>query len=576
MWRANVNRFLGVLACVGLICSGGLAPAQAPAVGAAQGNASVLAQPALVVAFSGFDSLKSDVAMLGELTNNPDLLASFEGSIALFTHQQGLAGLDTGRPWGALGTFTGTEAQAVAFVPVTDLSHLLDALEGLVGTPEDVGDGIQLVTFRGVELFVKQQGNWAFVAQARESLVGLPADPSALLSGLHQEYDLAIRLNVQNIPQNLRDQAIDQIRNVARLATVRQSGQTEEDFRQQQQNVEMQLAALSMVLEQVDHVTVGLLLDGKTRRLVIDLGVELTEAVAQLAGNLGAATAPASAVAGAGLPGALASLHVNLSNGGNAQELAGVAAQLQTLRTEWLEGIERDAQIQDPRLKTLLKQLVSDLTDEMQATAAKGQLALAASVNGQTPVTVLAGVQVADGARLEAAIKRFVQEGKEIQGFPPVRLDAAEYNGVRFHTLSLPTAEVLPNNAPAKQLLGPTFDVTLAFGPQSAYLAVGANGLDHIKKAVDLSANAEATASLPPFKASISLGQLASLLSRQPNSNPMLAMMALQLGNAGQDHLHLSLVPHGRGVRYRLEAEEGLLRVLAGWAGIFAAQRGTQ
>lgn len=568
-----MNRLLGVLACVGLIWSSGLAPAQAPVAGAAQGNASVLARPALVVAFSGFDNLKSDVAMLGELTNNPDLLASFEASISLITHQQGLAGLDTTRPWGALGAFTGTEAQAVAFVPVTDLSDLLDALEGLVGTPENLEDGIQWIAAGNVELFIKQQGNWAFVAQAREALHDLPADPSALLFDLHQEYDLAIRLNVQNIPQNLRDQAIDQIRNVARLAAVRQAGQTEEQFRQQQQHVEMQLFALSLALEAVDHVTVGLLLDGKTRHLVIDLGVELTDAPAPLAGNLGAATAPGSAVAGASLPGALASLHLNLSNGGKEQEPAAVAAQLQTLRTQWLEGIERDTQVQDPKLKALLRQLVYDVTDEMQATAAKGQLALAASLTGQGPVTAVAGVQVADGARLEAAIKRFAQGGKEIQGFPPVRLDVAEYNGVRFHTLSLPTAEVFPNNPPAKQLLGPTFDITLAFGSQFAYLAVGASGLDLIKKAIHLSANTEGAASLPPFKASISLGQLANLLSRQPNSNPMLAMMALQLGNAGQDHLHLSLVPHERGVRYRLEAEEGLLRVLAGWAGIFAAQR---
>lgn len=570
-----MNRLLGVLACVGCFWFGGVALAQAPAPAAEQVEASALAKPALVVAFSGFDNLKSDVAMLGELTNNPDLLASFEGSIALLTNQQGLAGLDTGRPWGALGAFTGTEApQAVAFVPVTNLSHLLDALDGLVGTPEDVGDGIQAIAVGNAQLFVKQQGNWAFVAQARESLQNLPADPSSLLDGLHQEYDLAVRINVQNIPQNLRDQAVDQIRNVARLATVRQSGQTEEEFRQVQQNVEMQLAALSMALEQVDHVTVGVLVDGKTRRLAIDVGVESTEAASQLAAKLAGATAPTSAVAGACLAGALASLHLNLSNGGNADDAAVLAAQFQTLRTAWLENIDQNAQIQDPKLKALLRQLVSDLTDEMEATAAKGQFALAASVSGQAPVAAVVGVQVADGARLEAAIKRFVQGGKEVQGFPTVQLDAAKSNGLRFHTLSIPTAEVFPEDASAKQLLGPTIDITLAFGPQSAYLAVGTGGIDLIKKAVELSANTEAVASLPPFKASISLGQLANLLAQQPNSNPMMAMMALQLGNTGQDHLNLSLLPHGRGMRLRLEAEEGLLRVLAGWAGFFAAQRG--
>mgnify|MGYP000339064664 CR=1 FL=1 len=184
---------------------------------------------------------------------------------------------------------------------------------------------------------------------------GLPEDPSPLLAGLHQDYDLAVRLSVQNIPQNLRDQAIDQIRNVARLATVRQSGQAEEEFRQQQQNVEMQLAALSLVLEQVDHVTLGLLVDGKARKLAIDVGLEFTEAAVQQAGGAPLATAPASLVAGAMLPGALGALHFNVA--GPAEQAAGLAAPIQTLRTEWLENIEQDTKIHDPRLKALLKQL---------------------------------------------------------------------------------------------------------------------------------------------------------------------------------------------------------------------------
>lgn len=561
-----MNRLVAGLVCAGLVWSAAVAPAQN------QAEDSVLARPALVVAFSGYDALKSDVAMLGELTNNPNLLASFEGTIAMLTHQQGLAGLDSGRPWGVLGAFTGTQAQAVAFVPVTDVSHLLDALEGVVGPPEDLGNGIQRIETPNMALFVKQQGNWAYIAQALEALEGLPKDPSPLLAGLHQDYDLAVRLSVQNIPQNLRDQAIDQIRNVARLATVRQSGQTEEEFRQQQQNVEMQLAALSLVLEQVDHVTLGLLVDGKARKLAIDVGLEFTEAAVQQAGGAALATAPASLVAGAMLPGALGALHFNVA--GPAEQAAGLAAPIQTLRTEWLENIEQDTKIHDPRLKALLKQLVIDLTDEMQATAARGQFALAASVSGQTPLGVVVGIQVADGARLEAAIKRFMEGGKQIPGFPAVKLDAAEYNGARFHKLSLPTAEVFPNDESARKLFGPTFDATLAFGPQTAYLAIGPKGVELVKQALDLSSKTEAVAELPPFKASISLGQLAGLLSQQPNSNPMLAMMALQLGNAGQDHLHLTIAPYGRGVRYRLEAEEGLLRVLASWGGIFAAQRG--
>jgi hypothetical protein len=50
------------------------------------------------------------------------------------------------------------------------------------------------------------------VAQSQEHLGGLPADPVALLGDMPQKYNIAARLMVQNVPEELRRMAIDEIK----------------------------------------------------------------------------------------------------------------------------------------------------------------------------------------------------------------------------------------------------------------------------------------------------------------------------------------------------------------------------
>src|SRR6185437_15131328 len=95
-------------------------------------------------AFSGYAELKRDLEYLGTLSGNPDMAQGLEQLLMLFTQNQGLAGLDQARPWGASLSITddGSQFPALAFLPVTDLKELLDALSGLIGEAADAGDGI--------------------------------------------------------------------------------------------------------------------------------------------------------------------------------------------------------------------------------------------------------------------------------------------------------------------------------------------------------------------------------------------------------------------------------------------------
>ena len=69
------------------------------------------------------------------------------------------------------------------FVPVTDLDQALAALEPQLGEPNDAGDGVFEFS-DPVPTFVKQEGDWAFIANSFESLAELPANPVELLGAM--------------------------------------------------------------------------------------------------------------------------------------------------------------------------------------------------------------------------------------------------------------------------------------------------------------------------------------------------------------------------------------------------------
>src|SRR5687768_8753290 len=109
-------------------------------------------------------------------------------------------GMDKKRPAGLYVVPKDGDFHAIAFIPVSDLKQLLEIHKEYIGEPRDAGGGI-LEIGMDRSAFVKEQGGWAFVAESSEHLTGLPQDPVKLLGDLPKNYNLAIRIMVQNVPQ---------------------------------------------------------------------------------------------------------------------------------------------------------------------------------------------------------------------------------------------------------------------------------------------------------------------------------------------------------------------------------------
>jgi hypothetical protein len=521
-------------------------------------------KPVIVAAFSGYGELKRDLEYLGTLSGNPDMTKGLEQVLMLYTQNQGLAGLDPARPWGASVSITGDGSQfpALAFLPVTDLKQLLDATSALLGEAVEAGDDIYEIKKGASAFFITQKGKWAYIGQQKSALDDVPGDPLKQLRGLDKTYDLAVSIYVQSIPQALRDMAADLIKQglEARL----QQNADDEQAELQGQIARRQAEAVVKGINEIDQITLGLNIDGKGSRTFVDIAVtavEGSDSAKQFAAETTEATG--SRFASVLRPDAILSLHLNSpvsdDEEGQAEEV------LKTLGEQLGDAIDDEDDLSDDQ-KEKSKELVGKLLEQIEETLEEeGRINAGLAVVGTQKLTLALGALVADAKKLEDVVKQFATMAAEDQDLPKPKWNVEKYKSHRFHALSVPLPDDDDNDnaEKLKQAFGDPLKVSLAFGEKTFYLGLGEAGVDTLKELIDNSA--QTPDKLSPLTISLALAPLLKFAAAQ-TGNPMAAVMAQGL-TPGKDRIKITLEPIDNGVRYRIEAEEGINKLLGAWMG---------
>ena len=530
-------------------------------------------KPVAVISFSGYAELKRDLEYLGETSGNPDMVKQLEGLLTFFTQGQGLAGLDQDKPWGAAAALPEGGFGApnlLVFLPVSDLQKLLGALAQLTGEPVDKGDGILEIKKESNSVYVKEQDGWAYVAQMPDALGKLPADPLKLLGGLNEQYDLALRLNIQNVPQALRDFAVDAMKQqVERSLQQAQENADDDDVQLQPQIARHQVETLGKAINEIDAITLGWSIDSEGKRALIDLNMTAVEG-SDTAKQLSSVSNSASKFAGFLMPEALLTAHIN--SVAQESDIEQSLAMLGQLRSHIMDSIDEDEDLPDDESKDLVKKLVGEALEVAEATVKNGRFNGGLTVRGEGPLTIVAGGTVADGEKLEEVAKKFIKLAENEPDVPEVKLNVDEHKGVKFHTATIPLPDD-EDGEKAKQILGDEALVTVGFGPDSFYVALGDDGLESIKAVMDKSAEG-ASEELPPLEISLALAPLMKFAAQQEDANPGVAMIAESLKEGGADHLKITVRPIENGVQYEIEGEEGIIKLIGSGAKLAQAAGG--
>lgn len=535
-----------LLATLGLVLAlSPLAPAKAQDI-----------KPVAVVSIASWEKLKADSIYLAELVGQKE---TAEPSINF--GQIFLNGIDLKRPAGAYVTMSpaGTP-QVVAFIPVTKLDTVLKTFEGQIGKPSDAGNGVkQFDTPTGDSVYVKEVKGWAFVTNDEETLDSLPADPVALLGKLPAMYDIAIQANVHDIPQELRQTAVDAIQSGLDRGLEQNAGN--DDDRELTEKVgRMSAQQFTQMIEELNEVTIGWGVDKTLKATYIDFTMTAVDGSA-LAQQMNLLKDAKSGFAGFLLPSS--AMNLNGVTQMSKNDIEQYMTMLGLLQERAGKEIDNDAGL-DANQRTAAKNLLGDFISVLTDTVKAGKIDYgAALVLDEKTLNFAGGILVADGKKLETAFAKLVDLAKNEPDFPDVKLNVGKHGNVNLHTITVD----LPADADddARELFGgDKVNITLGTAPKALYLAFGKDGQAVMKQAIDASAM-KASQTVPPSQVNFFLKPImAFAASMDKSGNPQVQSAAKAFAEAeqGSDEVNLVSKPIPNGVLGRLQVSEGVLKLI--------------
>ncbi len=552
-----------------LLAACGLVVAVVAAMPSAQAQSAAEMKPLGEVVFSSIDELMGDVDFIGSLAGQPDASKMVEQTLQMFTQNKGLAGLDRTKPIGVIVQTDGEMPTGAVCVPVTDLNALLDVAKGFGITVAEAENGLQQLTGpNGQNLFVKNAGGWALISMMPQMLEAIPVDPAATLGKLAEEYDLAFRVHMQNMPETYRQQAIDAMSQGAQQGMTRTDDETDEEYKAREEQVAVQLEELKRFINELDQFTFGMSVDGEQQRAFIDFAYTAVPGT-KLAADVAANSNVTTNFAGFIQPEAAMSLTVSSKMTG--ADAAQLDQMVETLRMQAAKAIDDDDdELNNDEAKTQVKAGVNDFIDALKATLQAGAIDGGASLEmAPDAVTFVAGAFVADPAKVESGLKKIVDGAKaekpEKIEEADVKWSAEKHEDVTFHTASIPIEGDDDDDQAARKVFGDTLNMAVGIGEKAVYFAMGRDALDAVKKIIDDSAASPAKATVP-MEMSVALGQIMNAAQgfADEDDKPQIAMIADMLQNeaAGRDHVRINAQPIENGIRMRIEAEEGVLRAI--------------
>lgn len=517
-------------------------------------------KPLVTVSFAGYDKLISDIAMIGKLGGNPNLGKQLEMLMLMLPQGEGSKGplaLDTKQPWGAVVSNQGSMPAIYAFVPVSDIKPMIELAKSQSGQDIKADGDVYQIPVSGKIMFATQKGNWAFIADTKERLAKVDADPASLLGDLPKRYDLAIRASLKNMPAEYRAQLVAQLRAGAEVGMQQQPNESDEEYALRANVAKQGIQQLTTFVNEMDNVLLGWNIDAKSKSTYLDL--ELTaQPSTKLAEQLAQAKPGKTKFAGLLLPGAA----VTLNSVGvlSDNDVAQVKSALATLRKK--AGTELESQDLPKDQVKLAQELLGDVIDVLEKTAATKKTDAAMSLMlDPNALTFVAGTSVADGAKLEKTLQKLLDEVKKNEeAAAAVEMKSETYQGVTLHVLSMPTPD-----AELATMVGDTFELVVGIADDKLLLAAGRDAADTLKKGIDGLASA-AGKEVPAMQITLAAKPIAQFVAQVGNDEQTKAtasMLAGLLERAGEkDHITLTTSPISQGVRVRLEVEEGLLQVL--------------
>ena len=448
--------------------------AVSPATLSAQdsGAAEVVAtDPVVVVSLGSIDKLMQDVGYLTGAVGQAQAGGMFSMMVGTFTQ-----GIDKSKPIGILLPLVNDEPQPIALIPTADVKTLLRRLEGQTGPADELKDGTLVIAIGANTVFIRQTDNWAVLAPKKSLLDLAPADPMSVFEGLGNNYDLSFRIQMQEVPPELRDMVVTQLRQGFEQAMAQQGNAEAAATREV---TEGSLQQLEQLIEDTDELVFGFNIDQEAKEVVFDTTFKAV-AGSDLAKVQNGQQPIPSRFASVIRPDAASYYHVatSISQEGIDQVNSTLHGYFSALENT-IAGESNLSGEDLADLTELLERvggLVISSIEEGKADA--GALLLADKEDFQ----FVLGAFVSDGNEAAEIVKDLADKVKDERGAPTFKFDQSTHNGITMHVIE---ADVPEDEDEARRVFGDTLRVHIGTGDKAVYVAVGSESEALMKSLID-------------------------------------------------------------------------------------------
>lgn len=469
-----------------------------------------------------------------------------------------MPGIDGERPWGMTVLTDEVNIVPLAFLPVTDLDAYLEFVKKYNGDRvNETEDGLYEINLTDTEtMFLKLDGDWAFIGQGPHNLETLP-NPDEILGDLPSQHDAGMRITFEEFPAFLRDMLLDSSDRLGDVVPIdglnSMLGMLGDDPGE----------ALSILLTQIREVTIGMSIDAESHSASFEMNVIPVE-------GSGAANEFAALGEGTSRFGTLIEddsafmMHVTIDQ--MTPGMIDMAHQaVEDYHAQVTTVIETTEKTDQDREREIFGEILASFTSILSDTIDTGKVDMAMRMSGSaTKFTMVGGTTIADHEPVDAMIKRIAELSDGDPGIESVTLDVAEQDGVAIHAFKFASKagqEASTGASMMATLFGDSAQMYVAVSEDAFMFSFGVDGLEQLKAAI-----APSEKVVPPMEMVMELKSLFELASGSVGDNQQMQMamgiMKMQMALV-DSHTKLSVAPSSDGLTVKGEAKEGIMKLVA-------------
>ncbi|MCE2796208.1 MAG: hypothetical protein LW816_12855 [Planctomyces sp.] len=472
-------------------------------------------RPLLTITFSGADRFMAKSKYIFEASEHSEVFGIIENFMK--DSMNNLEGFNRGKPFGIMGYLPVAIPplpEFVAFVPVDSVeaaTKLVEKAPVVISKGSEEGQYEVIGPNRTFPVLMRD--GYAFIPLGNQPdkkiLERAFPDPADLLAGQAQEFDAAVRLDVESIPVATRTLLYGLINSGISTQLQQRDGEAEGAYRIRRTEGERGLAALKMLFMDCQKITFGVNISEEEQAVNLDMVIDAIKGSQMLKEMFSSTERPSYFIP---LLDENAAVSVSISSLMADREKEAYGEMMEGFRMEVARLIEENKLGPVPDENSPIGQAMTAI----QKTLQEGHMDIFAQFyrDSAGKLAIVWAGRVQDGEAINAGamdVLTRLKDIEQVQNMGELQINAGEHHGVMLHRLNF---AIQPPEAVA--VFGDNVGMTMGMGATAIWGVIGGEeSTATLKSVMDKLEEAQATAAdqrTPPnFRVIINVNQLVEM-----------------------------------------------------------------